>query len=58
MAVVGLILGIVSLFYNRFLIVSVLAIIFGFIGRSKAKKDPSYKAKGWPPARLFWALSV
>ena len=57
MAIASLVLGLISIFFNAFYLVpSILAIIFGILGRSQIKKNPSCQGMGMATAGLVLGI--
>ena len=57
MAIASLVLGIVGIFFNAFYMApSILAIVFGILGRNQIKKDPAQKGMGMAVAGLILGI--
>lgn len=57
MAIASLVLGIVGIFFNGlYLVPSILAIIFGILGRSQIRRDPSQRGMGMATAGLVLGI--
>lgn len=57
MAIASLVLGIVSIFFNAFLLApSVLAIVFGVMARGQIERDPSQGGSGMALAGLILGI--